>query len=140
MPLSTEEFIRDAAARNWSRQQTCQALEISASKFRAICDALPDVIWPAVGRSEGHLRDYATRKGIDPEHLQRSRDKAIQSARDKHSYEVFGRRGTINQLAHLSPVPAGTIRRRISRGMPPVEAFTNPPMSCADRPRKRQAQ
>lgn len=138
MPLTTEEFIRDAAARNWSRRQTFQALGISLWKFRAICDALPDVDWPAVGRSEGHLRDYATRKGIDPEHLQRCRDKAIQSARDKYTYEVFGRRGTINQLAHLSPVPAGTIRRRISRGMSPADAFTKPPMACSDRPKVRR--
>ena len=137
MPLSTEEFIRDAAGRNWSRQQTFQALGISEWKFRAICAALPDVVWPAVGRSEGHLRDYATRKGIDPEHLQRSRDKAIQSARENHTYEVFGQRGTISQLAHLAPVPACTIRRRINEGMSPADAFTQPPMSHADRARKR---
>lgn len=138
MPVSTEKFIRDAASRNWSRQQTREALGISEWKFRSICAVLPDVKWPAIGRSEGHRRVYASRKGVYPEGLQLSRDKAVQSMRDNYTYEAFGQRGTINQLAHLSPVPAGTIRRRISRGMSPADAFTKPPIPCGDRPKVRR--
>lgn len=137
MPLSTEEFIRDAASRNWSRLQTREALGICRYKFDAICEAMPDVKWPANGCSMGHQRGQESRRGYDPEILQRSRAKAIEKVREMHSYDVFGQRGTINQLAHLSNVTAATIRRRIRNGMSPVDAFTNPAMPRDDRARMR---
>jgi hypothetical protein len=123
--MTTEEFIRDCAARNWSRIQTREALGIKRRKFQTILEVLPDIKWPGPGRSAANYQAYEALRGqCSPARraaLIRNRKMAAVA-----TYEVAGRVGTIDELAVHSPVSAGTIRRRLNLGVPPEQAFTMP--------------
>jgi hypothetical protein len=130
--MTTEEFIRDCAARNWSRTQTHQALGISRPKFNLILEHMPDVKWPAPGKSAANYQAYREARGqCSPARraaLIRNRKMAAVA-----TYEVDGRVGTVDELAVHSPVSAGTIRRRLSLGVPPEQAFTKPATPLRER-------
>lgn len=100
--MDVEAFIRDAAAKGWSKRRTYLALGMSCSKFKIIADAMPDVVWTA--------RDYGA--------------KARQIIRQRHLYTWAGRTGTVAELAPHSPVSERTIRRRLEVGIPVDQAFS----------------
>jgi len=125
--MTTEQFIRDAAARGWSRAQTGAALQISMGKMRLILELLPDVVWPAPNKSmlTRQARE-AARGHCSP--AQRSHLADMRRRQTRTTYEVGGRTGTLTELAAFAPVPICTIRRRLSKGMPRELAFTLPPI------------
>lgn len=133
MALSTEEFIRDAAARNWSRTQTRQALDISRWKFAAILDAMPPLEWAAKGKSLGHLLSNESRRGSCTPGLRMAVERAIAARKSLHSHVVDGVRGSIEEHAERSSVSASTVRRRMKAGMSIQQALSTGPTPFAMR-------
>lgn len=117
--MTDEEFIRDRAALNWSRNMVCQALDISPWKFREICTAMPDVKWPAPGKS------------LDARRAAQTRDNAPTAiglmsawpARSEKSaqYSVGGFTGSLPQVAahwaDFISIGLFTVRRRLKENM-----------------------
>ncbi len=59
--IRTEQFIRDAAARGWSKTQTRQALGICTYTFWPMLRAMPDLAWIPKGSTFGNKLGNATR-------------------------------------------------------------------------------
>jgi hypothetical protein len=129
--VNVEKFIRDAAKRQWSRQQTREALEMGAAKFNAILECLPDVIWPAAGRSIAHQRAHQQRRGIDTPALKRARE--IHQA--KRREQLMEQTNGLHALVKNSPVHRNTVRNRVARGMSLEQALTMPAMAPSARRR-----
>lgn len=124
--MTTEQFIKDCAARGWSRALTAQELGISARKLRVMLEHLPGIEWPAPNKSILQRQSHESRRGqcspANREALLKARRAQI-----PETYEINGRVGTVDELAKFAPVPAVTIRRRMSNGIDPALAFTQPP-------------
>ena len=133
--MNTEEFIRDGAARGWSRTRVREALGIHSQKFWQMLEHMPGVVWPEQGKSLGNRLGNASKRGGKYHKMEASLVRARQRRLELHTYEVNGRRGTIDQLAAASPVSASTVRRRISADMSLEQALSIP---CTP-PNKRRA-
>ncbi|WP_313453450.1 hypothetical protein [Stutzerimonas nitrititolerans] len=132
-----EKVIRDCAKRGMSRNETRLMLGYSKYKMQLILSALPDVPWPALGASLGHLRGNASRRGICPASLARAR----QARRDNLTHTVRGVSGSITELArHFGIVSSSAARARVSaEGMTVEQAVTMPPRpSARDLSRQRK--
>lgn len=125
--MTTEQFIRDAAARGWSRAQTGAALQIPMGKMRLILEVLPDVVWPAPNKSMLTRQAREAARGHCSPAL-RAHMAVLHSRPRGETFEVGGRTGTMKELSAFAPVPICTIRRRLSKGMPRELAFTLPPI------------
>ncbi|QSL90474.1 hypothetical protein [Pseudomonas atacamensis] len=128
MTVDVEKFIRDAAARNWSRTQTLEALGICRETFYAMLKAMPPLEWAAPGASLGAKLAHEARRGHCSDALMVHLKGVHARRREKHSHDYNGHRGTIEQLARYSAhgVSASTIRRRMSAGMSLEQAMSLP--------------
>lgn len=124
--MSTEQIIRECAALGWSRAQTCERLGISARKLRVILELLPDIEWPAPNKSVLQRQSFESRRGFCSPANRAALLKA-RRAQIPEQYEINGRTGSVQELAKYAPVPATTIRLRLSKGIEPAQAFTDPP-------------
>lgn len=118
--IGVEAFIRQAAARNWTHKQTRTAMNMNASKFAMIVQALPDVAWAP----RGVRGDMAARVRDNPRAIAgRAKGRAVMMAR--HTHTVNGRSGTIPQLAREVGLAPATINRRLAT-MSLAEALAKP--------------
>ncbi|HGM4968046.1 TPA: hypothetical protein ACKPXL_000148 [Pseudomonas aeruginosa] len=126
--MNTEQFIRDSAARGFSRRATRLALGIGPWVFREMLTLMPDIEWPAKGQSLDHKRANSQKRGHCTPALARALDQARQARKDKHTHTVRGRTGTLEELVDLlpSPVSASTVRRRVAAGMSLRDALITP--------------
>ncbi|ELG7182242.1 TPA: hypothetical protein ACP3ZG_001738 [Pseudomonas aeruginosa] len=122
--MDIEQFIREAAARGWSKTQTRLALEMSSYKFWAILGAMPALTWAKRGTTLGNKLGNARRKTSAAVTAAITRARA--SRREKSLYNWNGLSGTITELARHSPAGETTIRRRLKAGMPVDQAFSLP--------------
>lgn len=124
--LSTEQFIQEAAARNWSKTQTREALGVCRETFCAMLEAMPPLVWPARGKSLGHKLGNEARRGNCSPALRAAAAKAVATRKELRSHTVNGFRGTIEEHAARSSVSASTVRRRMNAGMSITEALATP--------------
>lgn len=124
--LTTEQFIQEAAARNWSKTQTLEALGLCRETFYAMLKAMPPLVWPAPGKSLGHQLGNEARRGHCSPALRAAVVKAQTAHKAKASHVVNGVRGSIEEHAARSSVSASTVRRRMNAGMSITEALTTP--------------
>lgn len=108
---TTEAFIRDAAAKGWSKARTYRALGISNSKFQAILSAIPGLEWKT--------RDVGAA--------------ARAQIRQRRSITWQGRTGTPSEMAQYFPVSERTIRRRLEVGLPLHQVFSPQPQPTGHR-------
>lgn len=129
MTIDVEQFIRDAAARSWSKTQTLEALGLCRETFYAMLQAMPPLEWPAQGASMAAKLANEARRGHCSDALMAHLKKAHARRREQHSHDYGGHRGTIEQLARYSAhgVSASTIRRRMNAGMSLEQAMSLPP-------------
>lgn len=127
--MNTEQFIRESAARGLSRRATRLALGLGPWVFREMISVMPDIEWPARGRSVDNARANQQKRGHCSEAVAKSIAAARQARRERHIHTVGGHTGLIEELVNLipSPVSASTVRRRISAGMDLEAALTTPP-------------
>lgn len=137
--MTTEEFIKDAAARNWSKRQTMQALNLCRETFYAMLEAMPPLVWPAQGRSMGHMASNEAKRGISTQKIRDALVLARAARKAKHMHTVNGVSGTIEQLAALSPVSYSTVRRRLKEGQSLEVALSAPPTPVGARHIKRNS-
>ena len=123
--MNTEDFIRDAASRGWSKTQTREALGLGTQKFWMILRAMPPLEWASRGRTAGNKRGNASRH-ISPAILS-ALERARSSRRSKALVTWGERSGTIEELAEFAPVSARTIRRRLTAGWSIDRAFSDQP-------------
>ena len=128
MKVDVEKFIRDAAANNWSRTQTQEALGVCRSTFYAMLEAMPPLQWPGIGASLGAKLGHEARRGHCSDALRAHLETVHARRRENTSHEYNGHRGTIEQLARYSAhgVSGSTIRRRMNAGMSLEQAMSLP--------------
>lgn len=134
--MNTEQFIRESAARGLSRRATRLALGLGPWVFREILSVMPDIEWPARGRSVDHMRANAQKRGQCSDALAKALADAREARRNKHVHAVGEHTGLIDELVDLLPctVSASTVRRRIATGMSVEEALTTPSLPSGRRP------
>lgn len=129
-PLTAEtaELIEKLCKRGHSRAETAKILDIPASRFRRLCERLPDLDWPtrSLTRIDGD-RARAECKGSYA-YLERNLQRARETRKANAKRTVRGFSGDIQELlAHfkidLSP---STIRRRLAEGKTIEEALFAP--------------
>lgn len=136
--MNTEQFIRESAASGFSRRATRLALGLGPWVFREMISLMPDIEWPAPGKSIDHLRANEQKRGQCYPALTAALASARELRREKHLHTVGEHTGLIEELVDLlpSPVSASTVRRRIAAGMSVEAALTTPclPSGRACRP------
>lgn len=127
--MNTEQFIRESAARGLSRRATRLALGIGPWVFREMLSVMPDIEWPARGRSVDNMLANSQKRGQCSAALADALAGAREARRTKHVHTVGEHTGLIEELVTLipSPVSASTVRRRIAAGMDLETALTAPP-------------
>lgn len=131
--MTTEEYIKAAAERNWSKTQTREALGMCREKFWLILKTMPQLDWAGPGRSHGHRLDQESRRGLSTPKVEAALSIARRRRYELHTHEVNGVRGTIEELAEKSQVSASTVRRRLKSGMSLERALTAPCTPCGQR-------
>lgn len=129
----TEKFIRDCAARGWSRNATREALDISRNRWARILEAIPGLEWVGAGRTMLAVQAHEARRGVFTDKQARALAKAHAVRSAKCMLEGDGLKGTPDQLAKHSPVSAHTIRRRVAQGMSLRDAVRLPPKPYSER-------
>lgn len=125
--MTTEEFIRDAAKRGWSKLQTMRALGMSTYSFYPLLAALPDIVWAKKGTTLGNRLGNASRPSTPSKALLAALEKAREARRAKYLYTWGGRTGTVSELAVFAKAGERTIQRRLKAGKSVEEAFGAPP-------------
>lgn len=125
--MKTEEYIRDCAARGFSKAMVMEALGVNRQSFNAMLELLPPIKWPAPGQSLACKLSYESRRGICPPALRASGEKGRQAKRKKHTYTVDGVEGTIADHAKRYGVQPATVRRRMYAGKSLIEALQATP-------------
>lgn len=131
--MNTEQFIAEAAERNWSKQMTREALGVPVEKFEVMLTLIPNLKWPGPGKSLGHQLAYEARRGVDTQHLSEARARGRVKRREQASYSVNGLTGTIEELVKHFTVSPSTVRRRMNSGMTIEQALTLPPTPVSQR-------
>jgi len=136
----TENFIRDCAARSWSRAMTRQHLDLSRERFRLILDVIEQhgaIEWARSGHSLLAKQSHAGRRGICLPEMAEGMARGRHTLYTRAIREGDGLRGTCDELAKNSPVSAATIRRRLAAGQSLAEAVNNPPKPYSERRRSK---
>ena len=115
--MTTEEYIKDCAARGYSKTMVLETLGICRYSFYAMLEAMPPIEWPARGQSLNCKLANEARRGISTAKLKAASEKALAARRELRSHTVDGFRGTIEELAARHGVSGTTVRRRIKGGM-----------------------
>lgn len=136
--INTEAFIRDRAAMGYSREMVRETLGIPDHKFRQILTVLPDVEWPAPGKSLGRKLYYETLKGQCPDYKLQAlkRGRATREAKWA-TYRMCGVTATLTVhyqawAEHVS-VSRSQVDRRVQAGWSLYDAFFAPCTPRSDR-------
>lgn len=125
--MNTEQFIRDCAARGWSRHMTADAMGLTYAKFKPMADAMPDVKWPRNGTSLANKAANHARKGeactIPAEACARGRKALI----DRVSVEAFGVKDSILGHCRRHGISQATVWCRRQKGWTLEQALSTPP-------------
>lgn len=124
--MNTEEFIKDAAKRGWSKTMTLEALGVSRDSFYAILEAMPPLEWPPQGKSLGHIQGNQARRGHCSPALAAALERQRQARKAKALHTANGFTGTIEEHAARSSVSDSTVRRRLKAGMTLEQALSKP--------------
>jgi hypothetical protein len=115
MTCKTEEFIRQASARNWSKTMTYEALGITYTSFKAMLELMEPLPWPARGKSFGDQQ--RTRDCADHPQIQAARVRAGETIKARYRRQVGNLFGTKTELAKLAGISLGALYRREKAGM-----------------------
>ncbi len=121
--MKTEEYIRDCAARGFSKAMVMEALGVNRQSFNAMLELLPPIKWPGPGQSLACKLSYEARRGTCPPALRASGEKGRQAKREKQTYTVDGVQGTIPDHARRYGVQPETVRGRMRAGKSLKEAL-----------------
>jgi len=124
--MTTEEFIRDCAARGFSKTMVLEALGLCRDTFYAMLEAMPAIDWPERGQSLNCQLSNEARRGVCTPKLRAAAQKAVAARRELRSHTVDGVRGTIVELAKRHGVSDSTVRRRMRAGMSLEQALKTP--------------
>lgn len=136
--VDTEAFIRDRAAMGFSREMVRESLGIKDHKFRQILSVLPDVEWPAAGKSVGRKLYYDSIKGQCPEW----KLKALQRGRVTREakwpvFTICGITATLTVHCHswadYIGVSRSQVDRRLRDGWALYDAFFTPSTPRSER-------
>ncbi|MDF9779065.1 hypothetical protein [Pseudomonas baetica] len=111
MSCETETFIREAAAKRWSRTMTHKALGLSQKKFALMLAAMPPIEWPAPGHSAAC--DAARRTSPA---MQAARVRGGHTINPHYQRDAFGKRNTLRGFAAEYGMSYETLRRRMLGG------------------------
>ncbi|MDG9809499.1 MULTISPECIES: hypothetical protein [Pseudomonas] len=121
--MKTEDYIRDCAARGFSKTMVMEALGVNRPSFYAMLELLPPIEWPAPGQSLACKLSYESRRGTSTPALRASAEKGRKARLEKYTYTVDGVQGTLTDLAKRWGVEPNTVRRRMSTGKTLKEAL-----------------
>lgn len=124
--MTTEEYIREYAARGYSKTMTLEALGLCRETFYAMLEAMPSIQWPARGQSLACKLANESRRGISTPGLRAAAEKARRTRREKHSHIIDGVKGTIEVHAARYGISGSTVRRRVKAGMTLNQALKTP--------------
>lgn len=136
--IDTEAFIRDRAAMGFSREMVRESLGIKDNKFRQILTVLPDVVWPAPGKSLGRKLYYETLKGHCPEWKRAALERGRATREAKWAvYNLCGVSASLTNhyraWAEYVSVSRSQVDRRVKAGWPLYDAFFAPCTPLAER-------
>ncbi len=141
-----KQFIRDCAARGYSKSRTAELLGFWPSVFPEYLEVLglSEVEWVSGHKSksaqEARHRSGQTRKGVPQLYLTDENREVLRNRIVERSpkYSAFGVTGTLSELTKtFSSVSKNTVQRRIKIGMGIEEALKAPRGDIANRLRKR---
>ena len=126
MSISLDQCIAFLAEHGASKLSVAKALGIRYESFLDMCKAMPDVVWPERGHSNGAVRQHRQQRGKCSDQKRGAVLKAAQASADSRSTKVaFGRIGTIAQhVEWFGVVCYSTVLQRVREGMPLEEALT----------------
>ncbi|MCK2122156.1 hypothetical protein [Pseudomonas sp. PNPG3] len=124
--MTTEEYIRDCAARGYSKTMVLETLGICRYSFYAMLEAMAPIDWPGRGQSLACKLANEARRGISTQKIRDASKKAHAAVRAKHLKTVDGVQGSVEELARMYSVSASTVRRRVKAGMTLEEALKTP--------------
>ncbi|HBN8651922.1 TPA: hypothetical protein L3734_005842 [Pseudomonas aeruginosa] len=128
--MDIEAYIRDMAARGFSRKAVAAALNIERAKFKEIISYLPDIQWPEPGRSVDQVRAYEDQRGRKYP-MTEGRLRAVAAMRDAARakvtrYTALGVTATLPELvSQFSEVSIAAVRKRLAKGVPLELALTS---------------
>lgn len=135
--MNIEQQIRILAARGESKAEVRRVLGLSFYKMDLYCSAMPDIKWPAQGKSNGNCRYYESLKECPNLPATRSNIKKAQAAwREKMAvHEMCGVKGSITQIYNLwseyITVGRQTVTRRLAAGWNLYDALFKPKQPSA---------
>lgn len=88
--MTTEEYIKDCAARGYSKTMVLETLGICRYSFYAMLEAMPPIEWPARGQSLNCKLANEARRGISTAKLKAASEKALAARRELRSHTVDG--------------------------------------------------
>lgn len=115
--MTTEEYIKDCAARGFSKTMVLEALGLCRETFYAMLEEMPAIDWPARGKSLDCQLANEARRGVCTPKLRAAAQKAVAARRELRSHTIDGVRGTITEHAKRHGVSDSTVRRRLNAGM-----------------------
>ncbi len=124
--MTTEEYIRDCAARGYSKTMTLEALGLCRETFYTMLDAMPPIQWPERGKSLACKLANESRRGTSTPGLRAAAEKARSTRREKRSHIIDGVKATIEAHAARYGVSDSTVRRRVKAGMTLEQALKTP--------------
>jgi hypothetical protein len=132
--MNVEAFIRDCAARNYSKSHTAQLLGIRPSKLNEILETLPlpKVIWAPPGKCAGaqyqRQQLHNTLRGRPQNLTNDDRERlAIQCRARAPKFTAFGVTDTLpNLIKRFAKVGHNSVVRRIHKGMDLELALATP--------------
>lgn len=128
--MTTEELIRQCAARNLSRRATMEVLGVSRENFALMLSYMPDVVWPARNKSVDFCRAMMNKSDEGFTQQLRTIHQQAMAARRAQCLHTLadGRQGSIEEFRAIfnSPVSATAVRRRLAKGWTLEEALTKP--------------
>lgn len=135
--MNIEQQIRLLAARGESKSEVRRILELTHYQMNLYCEAMPDIKWPAQGKSNGNRRYYDSLKECP--NLPAIRDnikKAQEVWREKMAvHEMCGVKGSITQIYNLwseyITVGRQTVTRRLAAGWGMYDALFKPKQADA---------
>jgi hypothetical protein len=128
MSISLDQCIAFLAEHGASKLSVAKALGIRYESFLDMCKAMPDVVWPERGHSNGAARQHKQQRGKCSEMKRGAVLKAAKASADARKTKVaFGRTGTIAQhVEWFGVVCYAVVRRRLKDGMTLEQALTYP--------------
>jgi len=121
MSCATEKFIREAAAKGWSRTMTREHMGLSRPKFQLLLDAMAPVDWPRQGCSVGN--QLANQANRDHPAIKAARARGLATIRARYARQVGPYYGTMPQLAAQAGMSRAKVQRLMARGKTLAQAL-----------------